>query len=563
MHSFKKRLVVSYIALIISIGFLISIIYYIYSFTMIEEQTLHAANSFRKLTATNAQYNKEYLEPLINNFIKIKTEETALKISKLIDSKKNIKENTEIKKLATQSIFSKGIVIGYMQLVDRDRNIIFSADDQQIGKNLDKIKKDINALHNIIDKNFGIQNEFCGYYNISKEVEYLDAVRIHNTNYYLISSVIVHNYLNPILEKLHHHEEKEVKILVNDINILHDNAIKILLLVTVFILVLLFFLCFFISHWLAQKIASPIQNLQTAVNKIGNGDFDTEVEETGTIETAALAKTFNKLGGRLNHYIETLKQEINLKKQIESEFKIARKMQKVLLPEITEEFIRPEIEIYANLIPAKNVAGDHFDFSYLDKKEKTKLAIVLGDVSDKGIAASLGMAVISTLIRSIIIADNKLSPAQILTLTNNRICLKNPECIFDCLFMGILDIKTSKFTFANAGHHAALKVKANNEIEEFGLLNNPPIGVVPNTKYKEDCITLESGEAVILYTDGLSEAVSETYEEYSKKRIKEQIIKNINKTPKEICDLIFDDIIKFQDNVIYDDMTIVYLKNNI
>jgi hypothetical protein len=438
-HSFKKRLVISYITLIISIGFLISLIYYIYSFSVIEEQTLYAAKSFRKMAHVNALYNKEYLEPIIKNLIKIKTENTAKELSPLILKSKDIAKDKIIEELSSQAIESKDIIIGHMQLVDKDKNIIYSGDKPQVGENLDEVKRNYNNLQKMIDSGIDKKKEFSGYYEIPKIKKYLEAVEIPNTTYYLVSSVVVHDYLDPILAQLKAHEEKEVAILISDINELHKDSVIILIIVTLFILFLLLFVCFFISHWLAKKVASPITDLQQAVQKIGDGNFETKVKEAGTSETIELAQSFNKLGGKIELYINNLKNEIILRKQVESELKIARKIQKVLLPEITDEFIRPEFTMYADLLPAKNVAGDHFDFQYLDK-EKTKLAIILGDVSDKGMAAAIGMAVISTVIRSLLLANNKLEPAQLLAEVNERICLKNPECIFDCIFVGILDI---------------------------------------------------------------------------------------------------------------------------
>ena len=560
-HSFKKRLIISYISLIITLGFLISLIYYIYSFSVIEDQALYAANSFRKMAKVNAEYNKEYLEPIVKNLIQVKTENVADELTDLILNSKDITKDRKIEELASQSIKANGIIIGHMQLIDNKKNVIYSGDKPQIGKNLDTVKEHYKNLHKMIDTGIPKKKEFSGYYEIPKERKFLDAVKIPKTNYYLISSVVVHNYIDPVLEKLKNHEEKEVDILVASINKLHMDSVIILIAVTLFILFLLLFVCFFISHWLAVKVSSPITNLQKAVLQIGNGNFNTKVEESGTIETVQLAKSFNQLGGRLELYIKNLKHEINLRKQVESELTIARKIQKVLLPAVTEEFIRPEFTLYADLLPAKNVAGDHFDFQYIDK-EKTMLAVILGDVSDKGMAASIGMAVISTMIKSYMRIHKKLKPSSLLNEINNLICDKNPECIFDCIFIGLLDIETSEFTFANAGHHAALKLTSEGEIEEFGLLHNPALGIIPNFKYNQSQITLNTRDSVILYTDGLSEAISTSEEEYTSRRIKENIIRNIDKTPAEICKAMFKDILKFQNNVIYDDMTVLFLKNN-
>ena len=434
-----------------------------------------------------------------------------------------IKTNKKIRDIATHKIVAKGKNIGNLFLIDENENVILSSDRAFEGRNYKEVKDKYSQLYNLVDQ--GIRNpEFKGYYTVkgdknSKiERKFLAAVKIPNTPLYIISSIFVKPYVNPMLEEISLSENKEIDILTKDIDALTTNSIITLLSLSFLILSLLIFASIIISNWLAKKISSPIISLRNAVTKIGKGDFNTTIEEQGTIETIHLAKTFNRLGQNLKKYIKNLEKEIRQRKQVESEIEVARKIQKSILPDVTKEFQREDFSIYANLIPAKHVAGDFYDFFYLDK-DQTQLVVILGDVSGKGIPAAFFMGITRTILRHECLTGKFKNPADLLEEVNKIIFADNAEFMFVTMFVAFYDTTTSQLSYANAGHHPGIRLKQDSSLEEFGSMDDALIGLFSDVTYKNGQITLEKNETIVFYTDGISEATSKTNELYGEERI--------------------------------------------
>jgi serine phosphatase RsbU (regulator of sigma subunit) len=569
--SLKKRLVLSYIALILTVGLLVSLIYYIYSFSMLEKQTYHAAQSIQKLAKLNMELHKNYMQPLAKKFILAEAKNTANELSRIITvsggfNLKKIKNNKIIKAIVKSKIKQNNKYIGDLTIVRNNGHIVMSSDETVRNHSYYDIREKYKKLFMLVRD--GLQKkEFSGYYNAnplktdSGDIyrKFLAGARIPNTPLYVISSVYVHPYITPLIKKSNEIENREMKLLTAHIHRLTKNSIFTLLLISLIVLFFLIFMSMFVANWLAKKISKPIVSLKDAVIKISKGNFNTQVKEYGTEETIQLAKTFNKLGKSLKNYIANLEKEIEKRKRVESEINIARNIQQSLLPSVTKEFNRIEFSIYADLLPAKEVAGDFYDFFYIDK-EKSKLAIILGDVSGKGIPAALFMGIIRTLLRNKCLIQQFDNPAELLEEVNQIVCIDNTECMFVTLFVAFYDIKSSNFSFANAGHHPAIKIKNDSTTEEFGSLSNTLLGIYPSVKYKNDSITLKSGESIFLYTDGISKATSPKNALYEVKRIKNKLQETNRLCCKNICKKLFNDVIEFQHNTLFDDMTVLILK---
>ena len=570
-NSIEKKILISYVALIITVALFISLFYYIYSLSMLEKQTVYAANSINRIAKMNIRLHKDYLEPLAEKFVFSEAEQTAYELSEIIEvtggySLEKFKNNNTIKAITTKNIEVNDQYIGDITIINENKDIIISSDKSILGKNYQDIEDKYNSLYKLVSK--GIEKKsFHGYYtaNPLKTAtgkiyrKYLAAVKIPNTPLFVISSVYVQPYMTPLIEELRKKENKEIVILNSNMQLLTKNATITLLILSLLLLFLLIFAASIISYWLAKKISFPIISLKNAVLKIGQGDFNTTVEESGTDETIQLARTFNKLGSSLKKYISNLAKEIEQRKQVESEIGIARNIQESLLPAVTNEFIRPEFAIHAKLSPAKNVAGDFYDFFYLNE-EKSKLAIILGDVSGKGIPAAFFMAITRTLLRNVCLTIKPKNPGILLEKVNNLVCIDNTECMFVTLFVVFYDIPTGTFTYANAGHHAALKLKTDSSIEEFGTLEDTLLGLFSNTKYKNGKITLKTNETVFIYTDGISEATSPDMNHYEIDRIKNILHKKQTSHLDEISDTLFKDVMAFQKNIMFDDMTVFLIR---
>lgn len=182
---------------------------------------------------------------------------------------------------------------------------------------------------------------------------------------------------------------------------------------------------------------------------------------------------------------------------------LARELQEGLLPlEFPSVETSPAIDLFAVLEPAKEVSGDLYDFFFI---EPGKLCFVVGDVSGKGIAAGIFMAMTRTLLRAI--ARPGMSPAEILTLLNTELCRDNEACLFVTMILGIVDVTTGEIVCGLGGHNAPVHVTRADAV--FGPLGGAPLGLMPHAKFAEWRPQLAPGDALLVYTDGVPEALDE------------------------------------------------------
>ena len=218
---------------------------------------------------------------------------------------------------------------------------------------------------------------------------------------------------------------------------------------------------------------------------------------------------------------------------IRNELKIANKIQTHLLP---KEFpVRDDVDIYGLVTPAKEVGGDLFDYRIRDEK----LFFCVGDVSGKGTPASLLMSVTISYFRAIISRESR--PAKIMEWINSMAVRGNEEYMFVTLFIGVLDLPTGRLRYCNAGHDAPLIIDEN--VVTLDVEANLPVGVLENFKYVEQQTTIPSSATILLYTDGVTEAVNATNNLYGIDLLK-RICSNAS-TPKELVDNIGNDIRQF------------------
>jgi len=253
---------------------------------------------------------------------------------------------------------------------------------------------------------------------------------------------------------------------------------------------------------------------------------------------------------------ETVLLERAEKERLQSELLIAAKIQSSMLPNEFPPFPdRTGFDIYALMDPAKEVGGDFYDFFFISEN---KLAIVIADVSGKGIPAALFMVRAKTLLKNM--AQQGKPLAEVIEIVNNMLCEGNDECMFVTVFLGVLDIISGHFTYVNGGHDVPL-------IKQGGSFNWLPVkpgfmpGFMPGTKYEQDEITLQKGDVLFLYTDGITEAENPDKEPFSEKRL-EGIVNECNYScAKELLDFVrakVDDFAKGEEQ--FDDITMLALR---
>ena len=243
----------------------------------------------------------------------------------------------------------------------------------------------------------------------------------------------------------------------------------------------------------------------------------------------------------------------------ENELKLATAIQETILPRKFPPYPdRKEFEIHASMDPAKEVGGDFYDFFMIDDDH---LAMVIADVSGKGIPASLFMMVSKTLIKTQTLANSSSTPSEILGRVNAQLCENNVLEMFVTVWIGILTISTGDLVYANAGHeYPALR----HEGEEFALLkekHSPPLGVMDGIRFREGAMKLRKGDILYVYTDGVPEAADNSQELLGTDRMIEILSKVKTDDPMEIDRIVREKIDVFTNGAAqFDDITMLCLR---
>jgi len=325
------------------------------------------------------------------------------------------------------------------------------------------------------------------------------------------------------------------------------------------ILISIIFLAILIGINSSKIISRPIEILNDGVRKIGAGNLDFIIDIKTGNELEQLANEFNKMSTNLQQHIKNLELTTKQKQQIESELNIASRIQRDMLPMIFPAFPdNKELDIYASMLPAKQVGGDFYDFFLINPD---KLCFVIGDVSGKGIPASLFMVISKTLLKSEAMSD--ISPAEILYNVNNTLNNGNDETMFVTVLLCIMELSTGTVEFANAGHNPPLLMKKNQGVEYLHLNKAKILGVFPDAPYSNQEITLNPEDALVLYTDGVTEAMDPDNNQFTESRLYKTLLQLQGFSVKNIEQGIQKDVQNFvKDAEQSDDITLLVIQYN-
>ncbi len=349
--------------------------------------------------------------------------------------------------------------------------------------------------------------------------------------------------------------------LKQDLDLISDDAIteanwyvQATLLLLLAVLAAALIVALVVSLALSRRIVNPILDLTEKVRQVEGDNLDFHWDmETGD-ETQMLAASFESLTGRMKSYISDIRTITAEKERIGTELALAKRIQAAMLPNTFPAFPeRSDFDIYASMNPAKEVGGDFYDFFLVDDDH---LAVVIADVSDKGVPAALFMMVSRILILNH--AMNGLSPAQVLEKVNDQICANNREEMFVTVWLGILDLKTGRLTAANAGHEYPALKRADGRFE---LMKDPHgfvIGGLPDMTYDEYEWQLTPGTKVFVYTDGVPEAGVSRSDLFGTDRMLQALREAEDGTPKEILGAVDRAVAAFvKDAPQFDDLTML------
>ena len=305
----------------------------------------------------------------------------------------------------------------------------------------------------------------------------------------------------------------------------------------------------------------PLRRLADEAETIASGQFDAMLPDFKRIdEIGQLSHSFGNMQQSLVKYIDELKNTTAQKASIESDLRIASGIQMGMLPEqFPTREDRDDVELYASLTPAKEVGGDLFDFYFRDEK----LFFCIGDVSGKGVPASLFMAVTRSTFRTV--SAHESMPDRIVTIMNKTIADMNKNHMFVTLLVGVLDLPTGRLHYCNAGHDAPLLIGAG--VGELPCDPNIPVGFMPTWKYSLQEARIFTGTTILLFTDGLTEAMNADYEQFQMERVNEvanRALSNQQQSPRQLIAQMTDAVHEFVGDAEQSDdltmMAIQYIK---
>ncbi len=322
--------------------------------------------------------------------------------------------------------------------------------------------------------------------------------------------------------------------------------------VTIAVLAGLLFLLL-VSIRIITRELKPLRQLADQARIIAKGNFDETLPESKRVdEIGQLSQSFSDMQRSLAGYIEELKQTTAQKASIENELKVASDIQMSMVPRIFPAFPnRPDIDLYASMTPAKEVGGDLYDFFVQDEH----LYFCVGDVSGKGIPASLFMAVTRNLFR--IVAQQGHTPEEIATQINLILSHDNEQNMFVTMFIGCVDLKTGHLDYCNCGHNAPLIDGQFLKLQ----YTNCPIGILEEAEFHGESIDDIHGRQILIYTDGLNEAENPQKQLFGDERLQELMEKALSLNSEQVIDMLKEAVERHRNGAVpNDDLTLLCLK---
>ena len=263
-------------------------------------------------------------------------------------------------------------------------------------------------------------------------------------------------------------------------------------------LLLLFFSCFQVI----RKAMRPLSDLARQAEDIASGHFDTVLPENQQPdELGTLSRSFADMQSSLVTYMDELTRTTANKVRIEGELQIARNIQMGMLPQVFPPFPdRKDIDLYASMVPAREVGGDLYDYFI----QGGRLYFCIGDVSGKGVPASLFMTVVQNLFRAA--GQQGLLPAEIAHRINGTLADRNEQLMFVTMFIGAIDLETGRLDFCNCGHNPPVVLPKGGHPFFLSCKANMSIGILPEAKFEGESVESFMDTPLFLYTDGLNEA---------------------------------------------------------
>ena len=301
-----------------------------------------------------------------------------------------------------------------------------------------------------------------------------------------------------------------------------------------------------ISLLMKYLVVNKLSSVNTSLHRITSGNLEEKVDVRSHTEYEELSNDINQTVTALKGYIDAAE------KRMEEELKLAAAIQESALPRVFT-FAKKNFELYALMDPARQVGGDFYDFFFIDQD---RLALVIADVSGKGIPAALFMMRSKTAIKNL--ARTGHTPSELLMGVNNLLCEGNDAEMFVTVWIGIVDLRTGNVQCANAGHEYPMLMRKGEQYEVLKDRHGLVLAAMEDARFKQYEIQLSPGDRLFVYTDGVPEAINESEEQYGLERLAEQLNRDHSISQEQLLHNVRDDISRFAGSAEqFDDITML------
>ncbi|MFH1035855.1 MAG: SpoIIE family protein phosphatase [Pseudomonadota bacterium] len=310
--------------------------------------------------------------------------------------------------------------------------------------------------------------------------------------------------------------------------------------------------------FMVVRLTEPLNRLVAGARRLAGGDLSTHVDDVRPgDEVGDLAQSFNQMVGDLQRYVQELTFTTKAKERIESELDLARQIQQSVLPRTYPAFPdRSEFDLFAKSLPAREVGGDFYDFFFIDPGH---LGLVMADVSGKGVPAALFMTVARTLIKTA--AQHHHHPARAINEVNAQIIPDNEMCMFVTVFYGVYEIASGRLDYVSAGHPAPMLRRAAGQVEQLPRLGGLALGIMDDLRLEMGQVTIAVGDSLLVFTDGLDEAINREDQMYGLERIRQWLARAEPETAPVMLERLIEDWRGFTGPVEqFDDLTLLLFK---
>ncbi|MBN1943175.1 MAG: SpoIIE family protein phosphatase [Phycisphaerae bacterium] len=562
----RTRLILSYLIVVVVLAGGLLTLMDIVGKRATQHDLAAADRSVDEVAQANLRLSEQVLTAYGEKFVELQGRLVAWRLSAMLRNRNYadypaLRNDAALRAAATPDMLTPdGVKAGYCDMLDHTGLSILHPNPDVEGKNFREWKDEYPKMWDLVEKavTASEKHTVMGYYEFldcenCKQRKFMAVIPVAKTNMFVCAVVNIGEYFLPVHGKIRAASQAASRRGQAEILAITEESTRYMRDIILAGTAVLVLLTAAFGWRLSHTISAPILELRDGVQRIGEGDFSFTVSQGGIPEIGELKRSVNRLGGQLTEYMTNLTREVQARQAVESELNVASQIQQSLLPHTFPPFPEhKEFSLHAITRAARQVGGDFYDFFFIHPNQ---LAILIGDVSGKGVPASLFMAVTRTVMR--ITCAHKDTPAESLASANRILCRDKDIDMFVTLFLAYYDLSTGTLEYSSAGHNPPFLLNPDGSsrmlTEAAGLI----LAIDPTEEYVNDSVVIEPGQTLVLYTDGVTEAMSPAHEPYGEDRFEELLHRQAQMRVMDLCEHVAEEVMKYQQGNQFDDLTVL------